>query len=63
MEDMSKNMANTPDNEANHYSEPIVAKKKPFYSFVKRSFDIVCSFIAILILLVPSLIIALIIVL
>ena len=39
----------------------IKVRKKPFYSFVKRLFDIVCSLILISILLVPALILMLII--
>ncbi len=43
-------------------SMPVVhIKSKPVYSFVKRSFDFVCSFVGLAILLVPFLIIALII--
>lgn len=63
MDDMSRNTVETPDiiNEADS-TEVVIPKKKPLYSFVKRCFDIICSLTAILILLVPSLIIALIIV-
>ena len=33
-------------------------KKKPFFSFVKRSFDIICSLMALIILALPMLIVA-----
>ena len=39
----------------------IVSKEKPFYSFVKRTFDIIVSLVALVILFIPLLIIALII--
>ena len=33
-------------------------KKKPIYSFFKRAFDIFCSFLAIILLALPMLIVA-----
>ena len=39
----------------------IGSKEKPFYSFVKRAFDIIVSLVALIILFIPFLIIALII--
>ena len=43
-------------------NEKLCYRKKPVYDFVKRVFDIVCSFIASVILLIPILIISLIII-
>ena len=40
------------------FVETVEVKRKPFYSFVKRAFDIVASGIAMIILLLPMLIIA-----
>ncbi len=52
-----------PRNQEIIYTEEIGdIPKKPFYSFVKRLFDLVVSFVAIIILLVPMLIMGLIVV-
>ena len=40
------------------FIDPVTVKKKPFYSFVKRAFDIVASGMALLLLWLPMLIIA-----
>ncbi len=55
-------MNKTDKQEAENVVAEIKLKKKPLYAIVKRLFDIICSFILLSILLVPSLIIALIIV-
>ena len=39
----------------------IGSKEKPFYSFIKRTFDIIFSFVFLIVLFIPFLIIALII--
>ena len=46
-------------NKQEYYIEPVVPKRKPVYSFVKRSFDILVSLTAGLLLLIPMGIIAL----
>lgn len=46
--------------EKEYYVDPVVLEKKPVYEFFKRVFDIVCSILAMIVLLLPMLVVAII---